>query len=128
MPEDITQDQIIRAVASLLPDYPAITLLPFDPLIPEEVNEPHVPPKTPELTQTGPDAIAAERNGLLDAYKREGKGRGVRITDLMIAQAASRKWNERTPVQRWKRNDPRCSAGDDSAIRAVLRKKPHLPD
>jgi hypothetical protein len=72
------------------------------------------------------DSIATERNVLLMNYKREGKKSGIRITDLMVARAASPKWNERTPVQRWKRNDPRCTAGDDAKIRSVLKRKPHL--
>lgn len=72
---------------------------------------------------TDPDA---ERGALLQAYKNEGTQRGIRITDKMIAQAASKSWHDRTPVQRWKRNDKRCTKGDDAKIRAVLKNKPHL--
>lgn len=71
-------------------------------------------------------SITEERRALLAAYKREGKEHGIRITDEMVAKAASNTWNERTPVQRWKNNDPRCTPGDDRKIRAVLKAKPHL--
>ncbi len=72
------------------------------------------------------DLVARERKALITAYKAEGTKRGIRITDRMIAEAASPTWHERTPVQRWKRNDPRCTPVDDRKIRSVLRKKPHL--
>lgn len=68
----------------------------------------------------------ADRAALLEAYKDEGRKKGIRITDLMIAEAASRTWHDRTPVQRWKRGDPRCTTADDAKIREVLRRKPHL--
>ncbi len=77
-------------------------------------------------TAAMPDLVAAERTTMLQAYKNEGMEHGIRITDLMIAKAASPTWHERTPVQRWKGNDPRCTAGDDAKIRSVLKRKPHL--
>ena len=70
--------------------------------------------------------VAAQRKALLQAYNAECAKHGIRVTDRMIAAAARPTWHDRTPVQRWKRNDPRCTPGDDSAIRAVLKKKPHL--
>ena len=73
------------------------------------------------------DPVAAKRTAELDAYKTECAAADIRVTDKMIAEAASDKWHERTPVQRWKRNDPRCTPGDDMRIRAVLKRKPHLP-
>ena len=82
-------------------------------------------PATMVKGDNGPD-LRAERASLLQAYKSEGSQRGVRITDKMIAEAASKTWHERTPVQRWKRNDKRCTSGDDLKIRAVLNRKPHL--
>jgi hypothetical protein len=88
-------------------------------------TQPTVEATEVELQKSG-DPIANERTTLLDSYKREGKERGVRITDAMVARAASTRWNERTPVQRWKRNDPRCTSGDDAKIRSVLKRKPHL--
>ena len=74
------------------------------------------------------DPIAVERAALLRAYRAECSARrGIRITDEMIAKAANPgRWNERTPVQRWKRNDSRCTPADDVKIRAMLKKKPHL--
>ena len=77
-------------------------------------------------SRNGRDTVAAERAELLRAYKEEGKKRGIQITDEMIAITANPgRWNERTPVQRWKRNY-RCTPGDDARIRAVLKDKPHL--
>jgi hypothetical protein len=70
--------------------------------------------------------VAAERKALLQAYVSECAEHRIRVTDRMIAEAARPTWHDRTPVQRWKRNDRRCTPGDDSAIRAVLKKKPHL--
>jgi hypothetical protein len=77
------------------------------------------------LAVKGTDPVAAERKALLEAYKSEGLRHGVRITDKMIAEAACRSWHERTPVQRWKRNDSRSTTADDAKIRAVLKKKSH---
>jgi hypothetical protein len=72
------------------------------------------------------DAVADERTELLKTYKTECRRRGIKITDEMIAKAASDSWHDRTPVARWKRNDPRCKRSDDLKIRMVLRNKPHL--
>ena len=72
------------------------------------------------------DLVAVKHKALLQAYKAEGLARGIRITDEMVAKAASPTWHDRTPVQRWKSNDARCTPGDDRKIRAVLRDKPHL--
>jgi hypothetical protein len=72
------------------------------------------------------DAVKAEREQLLSAYRDEARRRGIRITDKMVAEAARPTWHDRTPVQRWKRNDPRSNSGDDVAIRRVLRQRPHL--
>lgn len=79
-------------------------------------------------TKSEPPEQASERAALLHAYKGECAAHGIRVTDQMIAAAARPTWHDRTPVQRWKRNDRRCTPGDDSAIRTVLRKKPHLSD
>jgi hypothetical protein len=72
------------------------------------------------------DPVKAERTRLLQAYRDEGWKSGLRITDKMVAEAARPTWHDRTPVQRWKRNDPRSNSGDDVAIRRVLRVQPHL--
>lgn len=74
----------------------------------------------------GPNHIVEERTSLLRAYKTDGMKRGVRITDKMIAKAARPTWNDRTPIQRWRRNDRRSTPGDDAAIRRVLKEQPHL--
>jgi hypothetical protein len=81
---------------------------------------------TPHETRDAPDPVAAERKALLQAYKDECRKGNIRVTDEMIAEAASRSWHERTPVQRWKRNDRRSTPADDAQIRAVLKNKPHL--
>ena len=139
-PDEVTWEQIRFDVARLLPRYQNITVIPSRPV---GDAAPQTDPKTDRqpvpasgaATENPPflqgenqntDTVAAERTALLDAYKREGKEHGIRITDEMVAKAASSKWNERTPVQRWKRDDPRCTPGDDIKIRSVLKKKPHL--
>ena len=71
------------------------------------------------------DPVAADRAALLTAYKAKGRGKGVRITDEMVAKAANPgKWNDRTMVTWWKRNDQRCKPPNDRKIRAVLAKDP----
>jgi hypothetical protein len=81
----------------------------------------------PAALSTEADSIAAERKRLLAEYKNECKQAGVKVTDAMIAQAASPTWSERTQVTWWKRNDPLSKPAVDHAIRRVLSKKPHLP-
>ncbi len=83
-------------------------------------------PEAETKKRQGTDAVAKERKASLEAYKDECRQAGVRINENMIAEAASRLWHERTPVQRWKRNDPRSTPADDAKIRAVLKNKPHL--
>ncbi len=71
------------------------------------------------------DSVARERADLITAYKVRGRQQGIRISDEMIAMAANPgKWNERTMVIWWKRNDPRCKLPHDKKIRAVLEKDP----
>jgi hypothetical protein len=72
-------------------------------------------------------ACASERQSALLKYKNECKSHGVRVTDLMIARAASPTWNDRTPITRWKSCDKRSTAAEDAKIRAVFKRKPHLP-
>jgi uncharacterized protein (DUF1800 family) len=82
---------------------------------------------TPTATPT-PDVKAtaiAERTGLLRAFKAKGKAQRIKITDEMVAKAANPgKWNERSMVTWWKRNDPRCEVRHDKMIRSVLAKVP----
>src|SRR5262249_15811983 len=68
----------------------------------------------------------AERKRLRDAYKAECKRAGVRVTDEMIAHAASKNWTGRTSVQKWLAADPRYNGEPDRLIREVFLKKPHL--
>jgi hypothetical protein len=82
--------------------------------------------KTAHTDASPEPSVAAERTGLIEAYKRECTEQGIRVTNTKIAKAARRSWNERTPVQRWLRNDSRCGKGDDAAIRRVLKEKSHL--
>jgi len=85
-------------------------------------TENHAP--TPPASE---ESIATERKRLLAEYKNECRRAGVKVTDDMIAQAASPTWSERTQVTWWKRNDPSSKPAADHAIRRVLRNKPHLP-
>jgi hypothetical protein len=81
----------------------------------------------------GLDHVAAERQQLLLAYKADGKRQGIKITDLMIAEAAKPgKWNTRFPVAWWKSNKKDENGNrligprEDAAIRRVLTDRPHL--
>ena len=72
-----------------------------------------------------PDAVAAERTAVLAAFKTKARSQGIKVTDEMIAKAAKpEKWNTRTMVTRWKRNDPKCRPIHDRMIRAVLSRDP----
>jgi hypothetical protein len=71
-----------------------------------------------------PAADLNDRMRAIAAYKAECKAAGIKVTDLMIAQAANRKWTERSRVTWWKAGKDR--PGDDALIRKVLRAKPHL--
>ena len=129
-PADITDGETRAGPERLtgLADSPSDTERPSK-LAPTEIEgeEAMADPAPVANISNGRDTVAAERTALLHAYKEAGKKQGVRITDKMIAQAASPgHWTERTPVQRWKRNDDRCTPGYDVSIRAVLRNKPHL--
>ena len=75
-------------------------------------------------TKTTVERTASERQQLLHAYKLECQSRGIKVTNPMIAKEAG--WSDRTPVQRWLRNDSRSTPAEDARIRRVLNKKPHL--
>ncbi|HEV2232641.1 MAG TPA: hypothetical protein VGV68_04460 [Terriglobia bacterium] len=122
-PEEVTAKQINLSVADLLPYYPAITLAPSANQPKQASARMRKKRKSRKIKRSPKDMTRSE---LLLAYKREGREAGVKITDLMIAKAASQSWNDRTPISRWKRNDPRCTAADDFKIRRVLKTKPHL--
>jgi len=72
----------------------------------------------------GGDPVCAARCDLLLRFKVRGRNIGIRITDEMVAHAANPKWNDRTMVTWWKRNDPRCKQPHDRKIRAVLASDP----
>jgi hypothetical protein len=69
--------------------------------------------------------VAAERKAALIDFKAKGRKQRIRITDEMVAQAANPgKWNDRTMITWWKRDDKRVKAVHDKKIRAVLGKDP----
>lgn len=74
-----------------------------------------------------PISITEERQSLIAKYKSLCRENGVKVTDKMIAKAASSSWNDRTQVTWWKRNDDRSKPVADRLIRAVFTKKSHLP-
>lgn len=118
----VASDQTTAVPGRADPDTPAHDSQPVDHADCDDYAAENVEAENPPQS----DPIAAERKGLLEAYQSEGVQRGVRITDKMIAEAASKTWHDRTPVQRWKRNDPKCTKAEDAKIRAVLKNKPHL--
>ena len=69
--------------------------------------------------------LAAERAAILAAFKTKARNQGIKVTDEMVAKATNPgKWNDRTMVTRWKRNDPKCRPIHDRMIRAVLSRDP----
>jgi hypothetical protein len=71
------------------------------------------------------DQVALERSALLRAFKEKGLRQRIRITDVLVAKAANPgKWNDRTMVTWWKRDDSRCKPPHDKKIRAVLDRDP----
>jgi hypothetical protein len=77
------------------------------------------------VNRKGADPVAAERIALLENFKATAREQGIKVTDLMVAKAAKPgKWNTRTMVTWWKRNDRKCEPPHDKLIRAVLTKNP----
>ncbi len=68
----------------------------------------------------------AERRKLCDDYKAECRRPGVKVTDEMIARAASPDWHTRAQVQKWLACHPEYDGEPDRLIRKVFREKPHL--
>jgi hypothetical protein len=66
------------------------------------------------------DSVRENRRALLESYKRECLDNGVRVTYEMIAKSANRRWNDRTPIDRWIRNDSRSTETDDKLIRKIF--------
>jgi len=89
-------------------------------------------PKTPEkkmivkpTTGGKGGVVAKERQAILVAYKTKGREKGIKITDEMIAKAANPgRWNDRTMVTWWKRDDKKCQPPHDKKIRALLAPDP----
>jgi hypothetical protein len=71
------------------------------------------------------DPVAVERQQLMKDFKAKARKQRIKVTDEMVAKAAKPgKWNDRTMVTWWKRNDKRCEPLHDRLIRAVLAKDP----
>jgi hypothetical protein len=88
-------------------------------------SEHAVPAESPSELDPKGDPVAAERCSTLIAFKVKGRKQGILITDEMVARVANPgKWNTRTPVTWWKRNDSRIAPKQDRLIRAVLAKDP----
>lgn len=83
------------------------------------------PPETVAPSMARVDLVAQERCAALLEFKTKGKRLGIKITDLMVAQAANPKWHDRSMVQWWKRNyEKGCKPPQDRMIRAVLARDP----
>lgn len=74
----------------------------------------------------GSNAVTAERQARMTEFKSRARALGIKVTDEMVANAANPKWNDRSMVTWWKRNDPRCKRPHDKLIRSVLAKDPSL--
>lgn len=80
-----------------------------------------------EAAQGNPDdPVVTERLKLLADFKQRGRRQGInKITDEMITQAANPgKWNGRTQIGWWKRNNAGCNRPCDGKIRRLLAKQP----
>jgi len=98
-----------------------------------DASDPRAQPEDPpefgpgtDVNTNQEDTVAAERCEKMSAFKAKGRRRcGIRITDEMVAEAASSgKWSDRTMIGWWKRNDPRCKPPHDRKIRALLDRDP----
>jgi hypothetical protein len=107
------------AVAQIRPLEGAVAASPFGDIGQSDSN-------AARFRAAGVDPVAQERRAALLEFKAKGKRLGIKITDPMVAQAASPKWNDRTMVTWWKRNDDGCKPFHDRRIRAVLAKDPAI--
>lgn len=138
-PDDVTWDQIRHEVTGLFKRYPALTIIPSQPSVgpplhgeeaeraTEQAPVAHDTSEIGALEQAGDarDPIATDRAELLTAFKAKARAQGIKVTDTMVAKAANPgKWNDRTMVTWWKRNDSRIESIHDKKIRAVLAKNP----
>jgi len=94
------------------------------PVQAEAVEVPAQPETDTNDNGDGVDAVATERKRLIDAFKAKAREQGIRVTDKLVAKAANPKWNDRTMVTWWKRNDPKSKPPHDKKIRAVLGRDP----
>jgi hypothetical protein len=89
------------------------------------VQDPRADLHLPSTHEIEASSVAEQRAALLSAFKAKGRKLGIKITDKMVAEAAKPgKWNDRTMVTWWKRNDKRVMRPHDRLIRAVLAKDP----
>jgi len=79
-----------------------------------------------EKYEESADPVTAERLKLLAEFKQRGRRQGInKITDEMITQAANPdKWNGRTQIGWWKRNNAGCNSPCDRKIRQLLARQP----
>jgi hypothetical protein len=106
----------LAQVTSKVPIEPA----PYKEIQPAE-------PRTDTKHKSQIDPVAAERTALLTEFKAKGRAVGIRVNDQMVAKAANPgKWNDRTMVAWWKRNDKSSTPGHDKKIRAVLNRDPAM--
>jgi hypothetical protein len=104
-----------------------------------EIPEQQIPPEV--CAPTAPEGVGpdinerkAERKKLRDDYKAECKRAGVKVTDVIIAEAANpttpnnKGWHSRSNIQKWLACDPKYEGTPDQRIRNVFLKKPHLSD
>ena len=92
-----------------------------------EAQQPAPAATASTLSHSPTDAeLKKERRALRDVYKSECKQYGKRVTDEMIAEAATSTWHNRTAIQKWLACDPRYNGEPDRLIRNVFARKPHL--
>ena len=90
-----------------------------------QVTSPQPETDPGDLDEEPVETVALARAKSLLEFKDRARRKGIKATDKMIAQAANPgKWNDRTMVTWWKRNDKNCGRRVDILIRAVLAKDP----
>jgi len=103
----------------------------MSPSRPEQVSNEPVPAistvanPAQALAQSAPAAMAVdldERKDAYAAYKRKCKKAGVKMNEQKLAQLASKGWNTRDPVMKWKEGKDR--PGDDALIRRAMQNVP----
>jgi len=119
---DASMDSLFQVAANYFHELESRRLLQL-----ARINNPRVERPQPVPGENRSVVTADERRASLNSYKRlVRETNGKSVTDKMIAEAANPNWHDRTPVVRWKANDPRSTWADDQKIRRVLEEKPHL--